>query len=122
MSLDNTFKSAGKAVVVDKDRNRVKLLKGGVLSVINEKSEIIAWVCHQHNFLEWYSFSLIGSAFVRVHHQQKFVSFWMELRGDAVSEKGYFRRSWLLTIAARFGDKSVKLCLKFWLSSTFIIF
>lgn len=56
LSLDNTFKSAGKAVVVDKDRNRVKLLKGGVLSVINEKSEILAWVRRgcQNNFLEHY--------------------------------------------------------------------
>ena len=50
MSLDNTFKSAGKAVVVDKDRNRVKLLKGGILSVINEKSEILAWVRCLNNF------------------------------------------------------------------------
>lgn len=51
LSLDNTFKSAGKAVIVDTDRNRVKLLKGGVLSVINEKSEIIAWVRCQNIFL-----------------------------------------------------------------------
>lgn len=58
LSLDNTFKSAGKAVVVDKDKNRVKLLKGGVLSVINEKSEILAWVRHgcQNNSLEHYLF------------------------------------------------------------------
>jgi hypothetical protein len=57
LSLDNTFKSAGKAVVIDKDRNRVKLLKGGILSVINEKSEILAWVCRQNNFLvHHYSF------------------------------------------------------------------
>ena len=56
LSLDNTFKSAGKAVVVDKAKNRVRLLKGGVLSVINEKSEILAWVCHQITFLEHYLF------------------------------------------------------------------
>jgi len=45
LSLDNTFKSAGKAMVVDKNKNHTKLLKGGILSTINQRSEILAWVC-----------------------------------------------------------------------------
>jgi hypothetical protein len=48
LSLDNTFKSAGKAVVVDKDKNRIKLLRGGILNVINERSEIMSWVRKIH--------------------------------------------------------------------------
>lgn len=42
--LDNTFKIAAKATVVSKDGTHTKLLKGGILSVINEASEIISWV------------------------------------------------------------------------------
>lgn len=101
----------------------MKLLKGGILSVINEKSEILAWVRRQNNFLYKVThFNFIGSAFVRVHHQRKSMSFWKALRGGAVLGKGDFQKSWLLIIAARFGDKSVKLCLRFWLSLMFIIF
>jgi hypothetical protein len=43
-SLDNTFKVASKATVVDKDGTHCKLTKGGVLNVMNESTEIIAWV------------------------------------------------------------------------------
>jgi len=41
--------------VVDKDKRRIKLLKGGVLSVINECSEILNWVrnCFQ-SFIKLY--------------------------------------------------------------------
>lgn len=46
LSLDNTFKIANKATVVDKNGTHVKLMKGGILSVINEMNEIVAWVCH----------------------------------------------------------------------------
>ena len=59
LSLDNTFKSAAKATVVDKSKGRTKLLKGGVLSVLNEKNEIISWVSNAQAssfglLLKWY--------------------------------------------------------------------
>ncbi|KAF9523225.1 hypothetical protein CPB83DRAFT_775787, partial [Crepidotus variabilis] len=44
LSLDNTFKSASKAVVVDSDGKRTRLFTGGILSVINEVSETMGWV------------------------------------------------------------------------------
>jgi hypothetical protein len=44
ISLDNTFKITAKATVVDKNGTHTRLLKGGILSVINEANEIIAWV------------------------------------------------------------------------------
>jgi len=44
IALDNTFKSAGKATVVDKEKRHIKLMKGGILNVLNENGEIIGWV------------------------------------------------------------------------------
>ncbi|KAK6971771.1 hypothetical protein R3P38DRAFT_3297859 [Favolaschia claudopus] len=43
LSTDNTFKVAGKATVVDSSKARTKLMKGGILSMLNELNEIIAW-------------------------------------------------------------------------------
>ncbi|KAJ6484175.1 hypothetical protein C8R45DRAFT_931628 [Mycena sanguinolenta] len=43
LSVDNTFKAAGKATVVDTSKTRTKLMKGGILSVLNEFNEIVAW-------------------------------------------------------------------------------
>lgn len=45
LSLDNTFKAASKGTVAT-SRNvaHTKLWRGGILSIINEKNEIIAWV------------------------------------------------------------------------------
>jgi hypothetical protein len=43
--LDNTFRTAGKATIVDPKHKRVKMMKGGLLSVINERNEIVSWVC-----------------------------------------------------------------------------
>lgn len=45
LSLDATFKSAAKATVAERGKPRTKLLQGGILSVINERNEILAWVC-----------------------------------------------------------------------------
>ncbi len=45
ISLDATFRSAGKATVADKDKARTKVWTGGLQSVVNEKNLIIAWVC-----------------------------------------------------------------------------
>ena len=44
ISLDATFKIANKAVVVDKNKARHRVGGGGVLTVINEFSEILLWV------------------------------------------------------------------------------
>ena len=44
LSLDNTFKISNKLMVKDRDKTYTKLLKGGVLSVLNQKNDIVAWV------------------------------------------------------------------------------
>ncbi|KAL6299496.1 hypothetical protein BKA93DRAFT_829872 [Sparassis latifolia] len=43
ISLDNTFRAAGKASIADSENNRTKVLKGGILSALNENGEIIGW-------------------------------------------------------------------------------
>ncbi|KAJ6533328.1 hypothetical protein DFH09DRAFT_1406865 [Mycena vulgaris] len=43
LGADNTFKAAAKATVVDASKTRTKLMKGGILSVLNELNEIVAW-------------------------------------------------------------------------------
>ncbi|KAJ7872646.1 hypothetical protein B0H14DRAFT_2291039, partial [Mycena olivaceomarginata] len=43
LSVDNTFKAASKATVAHSSKTRTKLMKGGILSVLNECNEIIAW-------------------------------------------------------------------------------
>ncbi|KAJ6497153.1 hypothetical protein C8R47DRAFT_1212691 [Mycena vitilis] len=40
LSADNTFKVAGKATVVDASKVRTKVMKGGILSMLNELNEI----------------------------------------------------------------------------------
>ncbi|KAG1859810.1 hypothetical protein F4604DRAFT_1930535 [Suillus subluteus] len=42
-SLDNTFKAASKATLTNKDRQKSRELKGGILSVLNEDNQIISW-------------------------------------------------------------------------------
>ncbi|KAG2106102.1 hypothetical protein BD769DRAFT_1366782, partial [Suillus cothurnatus] len=42
-SLDNTFKAASKATLTNRDRQKSKELRGGILSVLNEDNQIIAW-------------------------------------------------------------------------------
>ena len=44
LSLDNTFRSASKATIVDPKHKRVRMMRGGLLSVINEMNEILSWV------------------------------------------------------------------------------
>ncbi|TFY52964.1 hypothetical protein EVG20_g10326 [Dentipellis fragilis] len=41
--MDHTFRAADKATVVSHDGTRTKLMKGGLLSVINESSQILSW-------------------------------------------------------------------------------
>ncbi|GBE84639.1 hypothetical protein SCP_0606180 [Sparassis crispa] len=46
ISLNNTFHVAGKAslvTIVENKQNHIKVLKGGILSIINEVNEIISW-------------------------------------------------------------------------------
>ncbi|EGO24993.1 hypothetical protein SERLADRAFT_438585 [Serpula lacrymans var. lacrymans S7.9] len=43
ISLDNTFKAAGKATVADKQKTRTKFMRGGMLTAINEDNEILFW-------------------------------------------------------------------------------
>ncbi|THH31610.1 hypothetical protein EUX98_g2599 [Antrodiella citrinella] len=43
LSLDATFKFANRATVVDKEGGRHKLVKGGVLSMINEHNLTVGW-------------------------------------------------------------------------------
>jgi hypothetical protein len=42
--MDNTFKSAGKATIVDKAGQRQNPMKGGILSAINEEGEGLSFV------------------------------------------------------------------------------
>jgi hypothetical protein len=42
--MDSTFKAAGKAVVIDKQKVHTKVMKGGILSALNEWNEIVSWV------------------------------------------------------------------------------
>ncbi|KAG2033048.1 hypothetical protein BDR03DRAFT_985296 [Suillus americanus] len=44
-SLDNTFKAASKAMLTNKDRQKSRELKGGILSVLNEDNQIMSWTC-----------------------------------------------------------------------------
>lgn len=44
LSLDNTFKLAVKVTIVSKDRTHTKVMKGGILSMLNEDNEIMSWV------------------------------------------------------------------------------
>ncbi|KAF8240650.1 hypothetical protein L208DRAFT_1231515, partial [Tricholoma matsutake] len=44
LSLDNTFKLAVKVTIVNKDRTHTKVMKGGILSMLNEDNEIMSWV------------------------------------------------------------------------------
>ncbi|KAG2114786.1 uncharacterized protein F5147DRAFT_769513 [Suillus discolor] len=42
-SLDNTFKASNKATLTNKDGQKTREIKGGILTVLNESNEIIAW-------------------------------------------------------------------------------
>ncbi|KAG1872237.1 hypothetical protein F4604DRAFT_1582907 [Suillus subluteus] len=44
VSFDNTFRAAGKALVTSGDKQKIKVLKGGIISLMNENGEIIGWV------------------------------------------------------------------------------
>ena len=44
LSLDHTFKVANKATIVTPERDHIKVMKGGLLNIINEESEVICWV------------------------------------------------------------------------------
>ncbi|KAG0697389.1 hypothetical protein DFH29DRAFT_878740 [Suillus ampliporus] len=46
VSFDNTFRAVGKALVTSRDKQKIKVLKGGIISLMNENGEIIGWFCH----------------------------------------------------------------------------
>ncbi|KAJ3835476.1 hypothetical protein F5878DRAFT_509789, partial [Lentinula raphanica] len=47
LSLDATFRAAKKATISDSNKQRTSVVTGGVLSIINELSETLAWrFCH----------------------------------------------------------------------------
>ncbi|GBE81445.1 hypothetical protein SCP_0311740 [Sparassis crispa] len=53
VSLDNTFRTASKAKVTDGKKNKTKSFKGGILTVMNERNEIISWrFCQTQQGLE----------------------------------------------------------------------
>ncbi|KAG1781448.1 hypothetical protein EV702DRAFT_1041968 [Suillus placidus] len=43
-SLNNTFKAASKATFTNKDRQKLRELKGDILSVLNEDNQMVSWV------------------------------------------------------------------------------
>lgn len=88
LSLDNTFRSAAKATIVEKDRARTKLFKGGILSVINKRSEILGWVSNK-------VFLYLIEGLKR--HQ----CFCLSASPDEITEflQGYMRRCQMLRVA-----------------------
>ena len=42
--MDHTFKAANKAIVVTPENKHIRVMKGGLLTILNEESEILAWV------------------------------------------------------------------------------
>ena len=43
--MDSMFKLASKAMLTDSHCQKSRELHGGILSMLNEKGEIVAWVC-----------------------------------------------------------------------------
>ena len=48
LSLNATFKAVEKAIVVDKEGKHHKIARGGMLNVINEDSQVVAWVSYTY--------------------------------------------------------------------------
>ncbi|KAJ8596101.1 hypothetical protein M405DRAFT_929054, partial [Rhizopogon salebrosus TDB-379] len=47
ISFDNTFRAATKATVTSREKQKSKVLKGGIISLMNENGEIVSWrFCH----------------------------------------------------------------------------
>ena len=44
LSLDHTFRAAAKATVTDSSKHDTKLMNGGIVSTVNEGTEILGWV------------------------------------------------------------------------------
>ncbi|PIL33226.1 hypothetical protein GSI_04676 [Ganoderma sinense ZZ0214-1] len=52
ISVDTTFRCAYKATLVDKNKAHVQSHLGGFVSVLNEKSQPISWLCHSQSQME----------------------------------------------------------------------
>ncbi|KAG2140098.1 hypothetical protein DEU56DRAFT_941924 [Suillus clintonianus] len=47
ISFDNTFRAATKAIITSREKQKLKVLKGGIISLMNENGEIVGWrFCH----------------------------------------------------------------------------
>lgn len=44
ISFDNTFRAATKATVTSREKKKLRVLKGGIISLMNENGEIVGWV------------------------------------------------------------------------------
>ncbi|KAG2038699.1 hypothetical protein BDR03DRAFT_861484 [Suillus americanus] len=44
ISFDNTFRTATKATVMSQEKKKLRVLKGGIISLMNENGEIVGWV------------------------------------------------------------------------------
>ncbi|KAG1769928.1 hypothetical protein EV702DRAFT_1049495 [Suillus placidus] len=44
ISFDNTFRAATKATVTSREKKKSRVLKGGIISLMNENSEIVGWI------------------------------------------------------------------------------
>lgn len=63
--MDATFKSAGKAMVIEKEGKQCKIAKGSLVTIINENSEILAWVSHCTHIVKLYRANTLFSNYVR---------------------------------------------------------
>ncbi|KAG1901602.1 uncharacterized protein F5891DRAFT_1187473 [Suillus fuscotomentosus] len=43
ISFDNTFRAATKATVTSREKKKLRVLKGGIISLMNENGEIVGW-------------------------------------------------------------------------------
>ncbi|KAG2159431.1 uncharacterized protein EDB93DRAFT_1099792 [Suillus bovinus] len=53
ISFDNTFHAAMKATITNQEKQKSKVLKGGIISLMNENNEIVGWCfCHAQSNAE----------------------------------------------------------------------
>ena len=45
LSIDATFRTSSKATVVNNGKTHTCVYKGGITTVLNEETVIMAWVC-----------------------------------------------------------------------------
>jgi hypothetical protein len=112
--MDNTMKIAAKATVVDKTGTHLKLMKGGVLSAVNESNLIVAWVSNrkQQTSIHEQHLTFSSRGFARARHLQRSKKCSMHLKNDAKNWVCRFRRWWSSTIVALLKTSSSGHCLR----------